>query len=338
MKALITGANGFVGSHLTKFLAEKGIETIAYILKGTDHELLKILYPSLKNVKIVEGNVLKMDSLRINLKDVDFVFHLAGVIRGYNQEDFDRINVIGTKNIIQACIEVNPDLKRLIIVSSQAAAGPGTVEDPVTEDRPAIPLLNDYYGISKYKMECHANNCLEDLPISIVRPTAVFGAGDRVSLDLFKTVQSGVKVFPKGHKRQFSIVDVDDLIEGIYKCATNEKAIGETFYFACNGTIAWDDLHEIVAMTTFGKKYGNLLSIPIPIPIYKLAVFFLETIFKLLKKSAPFLNKAKIVQSTAISQVASAEKAKKILNWTPKQTIISTIAREGKWIKEQGWI
>jgi dihydroflavonol-4-reductase len=102
MKALITGANGFVGSHLTKFLADQGITTIAYILKGTDCELLKILNPTMQNVTIIEGNVLDTDSLEQNLKDIDLVFHLAGVIRGYNQEDFDKINLQGTRNIIQS--------------------------------------------------------------------------------------------------------------------------------------------------------------------------------------------------------------------------------------------
>ncbi len=337
-KAFITGANGFVGSHLTKFLADQGIDTYAYILKGTDCNLLKILHPSLTNVTIIEGNILDPDSLAHHLQGMDYVFHLAGVIRGYTQADFDRINLQGTRNILRACMKVIPNMDRLIIVSSLAAAGPGTAEDPQCEDKPATPILNDYYGVSKYKMECIAHTCVEDLPITIIRPCTVLGPGDQVSLDLFKSVKSHVKAYIGGARRKYSIVDVGDLVRGFYACATEPAAVGETFFFSCDGTITWDDLHEVINATVFHRRYGSLINIPFPQWGFKIITMVMEAVFKLAKQPAPFLNQSKFLGAAAPGQCVSNAKAKQLLGWRPQQTIKSTVIREGQWFLEQGWL
>ena len=159
-QALITGANGFIGSYLSKYLAENGIQTTAFILKGTECYLLKQIYPSLKNITIVEGNVLDENTLSELVKGMDYVIHLAGVIQGYEQEDYDRINVKGTENILNACKKFNPNVKRIILASSSAAAGFGTLDNPLIETKKAIPIPNDFYGISKFKMENLAKNTM----------------------------------------------------------------------------------------------------------------------------------------------------------------------------------
>ncbi|UYP46251.1 GDP-L-fucose synthase [Candidatus Lokiarchaeum ossiferum] len=337
-KALITGANGFVGSHLTKFLADQGIDTYAYILKGTNCDLLKILHPTLTNVTIIEGNVLDQASLEQHFQGMDYIFHLAGVITGYSQKDFDRINLQGTRNVIKACMQVIPDLERLVIISSLAAAGPGTAEDPQCEDKPATPILDDYYGVSKFKVECVANACMEDLPISIVRPCTVLGPGDRVSLDLFKSVKSYVKAYVGGARRKYSTVDVGDLTRGIYACATNPKAIGEIFFFSSNGTITWDELHEVINAKVFHRKYGSLINIAFPKWMFKILTVVMEAVYKIAKQPAPFLNQSKMLAASAPGQCVSNEKAKRLLGWYPQETIISTVVREGLWFQEQGWI
>ncbi|MCG3215999.1 MAG: NAD(P)-dependent oxidoreductase, partial [Candidatus Heimdallarchaeota archaeon] len=217
--AFVTGANGFVGSHLVKLLVDQGIDTTAFILKGTDCKLLEILHPSLKNVKIIEGDILDKESITNHIKEMHFVFHLAGVLQGYTQEDYDKLNVQGTQNVLEACLDFNPDIERLIICSSTAAAGSGTDENPLKEDDKAKPLERDYYGISKYKMECLTSTFKDDLPISIVRPCSVLGPGNRINLDLYKTLKLGIKLKILGPYRPLSFIDVRDLVEGIYQCA-----------------------------------------------------------------------------------------------------------------------
>lgn len=336
--AFITGANGFIGSYLTKYLAEQGIETTAFILEGTDCNLLRYIYPSLKNVKIVEGNILDKNSLQKQVIGMNYIFHLAGVVQGYRQEDYDRINVLGTKYLFDACSNNSQELESLVIVSSTSAAGFGTPENPLIEDKVSEPILNDCYGISKYRMECLAKSYNEQLPISIVRPCAVFGPGNLVILDNYKSVKLGIKLMMAGPKRYMSIVDVEDIVSGIYLCAENPKAIGEVFYFSSEGLISFNEMSEIMNYKIFKRKYGSLLSIVVPKFIMHIVALFSEISHKMQRKPAPFINRTKLLGAYAPGQVVNSEKAKKILGWKPKYTIVETITREGKWFQEQGWI
>ncbi len=336
--AFVTGANGFIGSYLTKYLAEQGIETIAYILKGTNCYLLENIYPSLKNVKIVEGNVLDQESLRKHVKGINYVFHLAGVVTGYNQKDFDRINVKGTENVLEACLQVNPNVERIVIVSSSAAAGIGTTENPLTEEKEPQPIPNECYGTSKYRQENLAFSYCDYLPVSIVRPCSVFGPGNHVIVGNYKLVKKGFKFSFTGKPRQISVVDVEDITRGIYLCAIEPKAVGEVFYFSLDETISVNDMQEVANYKLFNRKYGSLLTITIPKFALHFAAVILEWIFKLQKKPAPFLNQSKVLAAFAPGQVVSSKKAQKLLGWKPEYTVVESIIREGKWFIDNGWL
>ncbi|MCE7745491.1 MAG: NAD(P)-dependent oxidoreductase [Candidatus Heimdallarchaeota archaeon] len=336
--AFVTGANGFIGSYLTKYLAEQGIETVAYILKGTDCKLLESVYPSLKNVSIVEGNILDKKSLQKHVKKSNYIFHLAGVVKGYDQEEFDRVNVIGTKNLLEVCFEAKKEFERVVIVSSSAAAGYGTPDDPLREDKINEPIQNDCYGISKHRMECLIKSYYDQLPISIVRPCAVLGPGNYVIIDNYKSVKLGIKLMMAGPKRYMSIVDVEDIARGIYLCAGNPKAIGEVFYFSSEGLTSFNDMSEIINYKIFKRKYGSLLGITVPQFMMHIIVSIIEIFHKMQRMPAPFINRSKILGGYAPGQVVNSEKARKILGWKPKYTIVETITREGKWFQDQGWI
>ena len=338
MKALVTGANGFVGSHLCTYLASLGYEVTALILKGTDTQVLSQLHPSLQNITIAEGNILDRSCLDALVEPVDYVFHLAGVIRGYTQQDYDRINLVGTKNIIRSCCEVNPNIKRVVIASSMLATFTGTLENPSCEDEPGLPIPSDFYGISKYKLERFARLCFDQLPISIIRPCPVFGPGDMVSLGLFKAVKMGLKFSYPGKKRYFCFVDVEDVVQSIYLCSIRKEAIGETFHIAGDGVITWEDFQELIGYFIFNRKYGSLIGIPIPNFLYHLIAIVTEAVYKMLRKPAPFYNKSKATNATLSGNVCSTEKAKQLLGWKPKHQFISIIKRAGSWYKTQGLI
>ena len=149
MKAFVTGANGFIGSFLLKRLAEQGIKVTGFILNGTDCELLEKIYPSKKNITIIEGNILDRETFREHLHGMNYVFHTAGIVQGYVQEDYDRVNVYGSKNVLDLCLNNNPDLERVVLLSSGAAAGYyGTSDEPLSEEAPLNPNPRDYYAVS----------------------------------------------------------------------------------------------------------------------------------------------------------------------------------------------
>ncbi len=337
-QAFITGANGFIGSFLTKHLAEQGIQTTAFILKGTDCDLLRIIYPTLKNVTIVEGNILDKESLNELVKGKDYIVHLAGVVIGYEQEDFDRINVKGTENILNACIEYNPKVERIVLTSSSAAAGFGTADNPLTEDQEPRPLPGDFYGISKYRMERLAETYKDRLSITIIRPCAVIGPGNKVVQENYPLIKRGFKLVFLGPKRAASTINVEDLAFGFYLCMVKPEAKGEVFYFCANGITSLSEYQEIVSYIISNRKYGTLISIPIPRFLMKTLALIVERVHRIKKKPAPFISKTKIIGIYAPGQVVSAEKAKRLLGWKPKYSIVQSIIIEANWFIEQGWI
>ena len=116
------------------------------------------------------------------------------------------------------------------------------------------------------------------------------------------------------------------------------KAFGEVFYFSSEGLVSFSEMSEIVNYKIFKRKYGSLLSITIPQFMMYIVALIIEIYHKMQKKPAPFINRSKILGGYAPGQVVSAEKARKILGWKPKFTIVETFTREGKWFQDQGWI
>lgn len=308
-------------------------------MKGTSIFLLTQLNPNLHNIKIVEGNILDTASLAPIVESVDYIFHLAGVIRGYTQQEYDRINLGGTKNIIKSCCDFNPNLKRLVVISSMVATTAGTLEKPACEDEPGLPVPRDFYGVSKFRIEQFARSCFHRLPITIVRPCPVLGPGDMVSFGLFKMAKIGLKIrYPGKKKRLFNFIDVEDLVHSIYLCSTNQNAVGETFHVAGDKVMTWEDLQELIAYLIFDRPYGSLISVTFPDFLLHFIAIVTEAVYRLFRKPAPFYNRSKAQNATYLSNVCSTEKAKRVLGWKPNHNYISMVKRAGNWYKSQGLI
>ena len=107
------------------------------------------------------------------ISGVDYVYHVAGVVGSRNKEGFYKQNRDGTKNIVESASRVNPRLKKFIFVSSGAAVGPANAAAMVDESTPYHPITT--YGKSKMEAELEVLKFKNSLPITIVRPTAVYG-------------------------------------------------------------------------------------------------------------------------------------------------------------------
>jgi nucleoside-diphosphate-sugar epimerase len=116
---LVTGATGFIGSHLVEALLQKGVQVRCLVRKTSDLSWLKNL-----PIEVFRGNCNDKASLEEAVKGVDQVFHLAGVTKAVEEKTYFEVNALGTENLIHACLENNPRLQKFVYVSSQAAAGP----------------------------------------------------------------------------------------------------------------------------------------------------------------------------------------------------------------------
>ncbi|MHA1339811.1 MAG: NAD-dependent epimerase/dehydratase family protein [Promethearchaeota archaeon] len=349
--ALVTGANGFVGAYLCKNLVEHGINVYAMVRRTSNLSLLRELIPSDKfednsnigsiksgTLKIVYGDILDLESLRRNIKGMQYIFNIAGVVKGLRQEDFDRVNVWGALNIIKVILEDKngESIKKVVFISSSAAAGPSAADKALTEEDEPHPIKGDFYGQSKWRMENEVLKYKDKIPLVIVRPPTVLGGGDSVSLDLFKMVKKGLKLVVGRKPKYYSIVDIRDLADALYKIILTDFESGEIFYIVSEESIEWGELQDIIAREVFNRN-KKLRKIIVP-PRIGLFLGSILSFFGRIFNKVPFLSKSKMLEAVAPSWINSSEKAERILDWKPKYSIEQIVKDAGQWYLEHNML
>jgi nucleoside-diphosphate-sugar epimerase len=228
-------------------------------------------------------------------------------------------------------LEENSKLQRLVYISSQAAVGPGSDEQPLNETAPCRPVTD--YGESKLEGERIVLRHASQLPITVIRPPAVYGPRDTDVLGFFKVASKGFRIsFGRGESF-LSLVYVKDLVEGIIRAGENPKSLGQTYFIADDKVYSWREVFNIMA--------GVLNKRTIPLKIPQSAVFFLafisEGFSKLLGKSAIF-NTQKAREITQKYWGLDVSKAKAELGFSPKYDLERGAAETVRWYKEKGWL
>ena len=332
MKVLIQGSNGFIGSNLTAQLMEQGYEAKCLVRKSSNLDLLK-QFTDINHLTLCYGDINDSASLDEHLRDVDIVYHVAGAVKALTQRDYDKVNLYGTKNILDSLLRVNPHVKRVVFISSIAANGPSNTGVFATEDMEPNPIFA--YGLSKYKAEkLIMENYMSQLPITVIRPPIVFGPGDKVTLTLFQQVAKGIKLYQRGPDRYYSIVYISDLINGIILAGEKKEAISETFYICGDGAETWQGLQDIIA-ETLGTKIQFTFKISKSVMLT--FAYMAETLGKI-SKTTPFLNKGKVKEAFAPGWTFSNEKAKKLLGFSPMVNIKECMEKTAFWFTKNGWL
>ena len=247
MKVLVTGATGFVGSHVVDELLKRDIRT-AYIARATsNHRWLEG-----KTVELVEGSLSNLSSLKDAVQDVDIIIHVAGSTAAKNEEAFRQGNEVATQNLIDAVRAYRPELKRFVHISSLTVSGPAKDADhPVRESDPCHPLTA--YGRTKLLAEKVIHAAMDDIPCTIIRPPAVFGPRDPATLTFFQAVNKGVAPLIGFDAKQVSLVHVGDLARGIVDAALSENTVGKTYNIGSDETYTWTQIANVTAAVT-GRK------------------------------------------------------------------------------------
>jgi len=209
-RIFVTGGTGFIGQHLVKALL-KGKEQVFVLARSRERarNLEKI------GAKIVLGNLNSINFLKKNLKNIDVVYHLAA-LRGewHNKKEFEKNNVLTTKNLLQASLG---QVKHFIFSSSVSVLGyPEKL--PANENFPLKP--ETLYAKSKAAGEKYAHEFSKmGLPITIVRPSVVYGPKDYsgMILKLAKLIKKGSFPIIGGGKSKLHLIYIDDLITGLIK-------------------------------------------------------------------------------------------------------------------------
>ncbi len=240
MKALVTGASGFIGRRLASTLARRGHD-VACLVRRTSKTACLEGFP----VELVVGDLGDPGSLDAAVAGRDWVFHLAGAVQAAGESAFAAANVEGTRNLVEACLRKTPGLQRFVFVSSIAAAGPSAPDRPGTEADEPRPATA--YGRSKLEAEGVVLRSAPRLPVTIIRPPNVLGPGSKELDRAIALVRKRIIPAVGDGRPRTSLIDVDDLVEALILAASNVRSIGQTYYVTDGRAYAWPEITAVLA-------------------------------------------------------------------------------------------
>ena len=325
MKVLVTGANGFVGSHLAEGLLERGLQVRGLVRRTSDLRWLEGL-----DLEPVFGEVTEPATLPAAVRDVEAVYHAAGATKARRPETYRRVNYQGTVHLLEACREHAPRLKKFVLVSSQAAAGPGEDGRPSREDDPCRPVSE--YGRSKLMAEEAAAGFMDLLPVTVVRPPAIYGPRDADFLTYFRILRKHFRPLLGFGQRRLSVCHVRDVVSGTILAGESERSAGRT-YFLSGGETTWDELTRTMAAAL------NVRTLRIRVPVFALhGLAALSQAFAPLRREAPVLDRRKAREMTAACWTCDWSRAAEELGYRPSVPLEEGIRETVEWYRKMGWL
>ena len=324
--AVVTGSNGFVGSHLVDLLLEKNFSVRCVVRESSNLKWLDG-----KDIEIFKCGLFDKAGLTIVLKDADYIYHVAGVVKSKTKEGYFTGNVETTRNLLNVALEQNINLKRFVVVSSLTVTGPSLNNNPVDEEIECAPLTT--YGTSKYEEEKLALGYKDKLPITICRAPAVYGERDTEIFIYFQNFAKGITTKIGFDKKILSLIHVTDLVEGFYLAAMSEKAIGEVYYISSEKFYSWDEINSITS------KVLNKKVIKILVPhflVYTIAA--IAQFFSLFSSKAATLNLEKAKDLVQHAWICDTSKAMRDFGYRQNVSIEEGVKRTCEWYKEMKWI
>jgi len=325
-RALITGGNGFIGSHLIEYLAAKNVKLRCIDISQGDFKWSKGI-----DVEVIRGDLNNSDIIKNAVSDVDVVFHLAGRTRGAAREEFFQDNVQTTENLLRVIADVNPKLKRFVLISSQAVVGPSFGGVPRNESSEPNPI--SYYGESKLAAERIVQSYGYLLPVTIIRPPTVYGPRDVDVLEFFRYVKKGISPILGVREKTVSVIYVNDLVRGMCMAAEHPAAIGQTYFITSDEHITWDEIgDEITAL--MDKKAVRLF---LPGSILSFIALIMETGSKIRGKYS-LLTRKKVHELVQSNWTLDGSKARQDLGFTAETPFREGLRNAYNWYQEQGLI
>jgi len=323
---LVTGANGFVGSHLVEALLTQGYSVRCLVRPTSDLGFIHHL-----PVEWAYGDVARDEGLVAACAGVDAVCHLAGATKARDRESYFRANAEGTRHLLAASAHAAPGLRRFVYVSSLAAAGPATAGCPIDESHLPHPLT--FYGQSKLQGEQFCREYASRLPVVILRPAAVYGPRERDIYFYFQMVNRGIKLLLGRGERRASFVFVSDLAALISRVLADEQAIGQTYFVADQESYDWLQVSELVA-EALGKRTVRLVVPEGVLPLIAAAAGLQAR----LTRQPALLNDQKLIELRQRYWICSAEKARRELGFETQYNLAAGVRLTAQWYRENGWL
>ena len=326
VKVLVTGANGFTGSHLTRLLVDAGHDVRAMVRRNSDSSLLEGI-----EVERFEGELTQPERLRAAVAGVERVFHIAAVYREARLSDaiYREVNVEGTRLLGEAALAEGG----VPFLYCSTCGVHGEVAPPANESSPYNP--GDIYQRTKVEAEQVVLALHRDrgLPVVVLRPVGIYGPGDRRFLKLFRGIAR--RRFPMIGKGEvmYHLTHVDDIARGFIEAARLGAAVnGEAFILA---GARYTTINELVAI--IAAKAGVAPPwLRLPAAPMVAAAVICEGLCRPLGIEPPLHRRR--LDFFLKDRAFEIDKAREILGWRPTVELEAGVGQTLEWYREAGWI
>ena len=319
MKSLVTGSSGFIGSHLVEVLVKRGHEVRALIRSSSSTRWLRDL-----KISFAYGDTRDKDALRAAVRDMDYIFHLGGVISAPDRRIYDEVNAQGTRNLVEACLDENPGLRKFVFVSSISAAGPSPCDAALGEDAESRPISD--YGRSKLAAEEVVLSSAARLPVTIVRPPNVLGPRQRELAESIKLLRMRIKPLIGRKSSRTSIAAVGDIVRALVLAAEDPRSAGRIYYVTDGCAYSWREITDAVA----GALGTGRFYLPIPFPVQYLIAALAETVARIGRKP-PLVSRQHVLAARRHCWVYDGSRIGRELGFKPESDMKTAVRDAVAW-------
>jgi nucleoside-diphosphate-sugar epimerase len=327
MKVLVTGASGFLGSHVAEQLAARGHAVRALLRRTSSRKHLG----DVPRLELAEGSVEDAPSVARAAEGVDAVMHIAGIVKARSSDEFFATNVGGTQNVLAAA-KASPTVKRFIFASSQAAAGPSEDGSAVPIDREPRPVT--HYGRSKLASEQAVLAEKDRLHVVVIRPPLIYGPRDTATLEFFQWVARGVRLVYGDGGNTLSVIYASDCAAAFVQALTADVPSGARYFVEDGRVHVWRDVIGEIERAV-GKK--TFVRFGIPLRVVKGYAAISEAYGKIANK-AVMVTRDKFNELSQRHWVCDGAATRAALGWEPKVSLGEGLERTARWYRQEGWL
>ncbi|MDR3639986.1 MAG: NAD-dependent epimerase/dehydratase family protein [Humidesulfovibrio sp.] len=323
MRIVVTGATGFIGGRLTARLLAEG-HTVTALVRRAEAKA-----PA--GVECLAGALDDMEFLRQALAGAAAVVHVAGQTKAFTARGFFHVNEELTAALAEGVRRFAPVGAPFLHVSSQAAVGPSNEPPGLIEDDQPAPVSR--YGLSKLLGERAVQTLTPQRPVAVARPAMVYGPGDMAFVPLYRCMARGVLLTSGPVGQRFSIVHVDDLVDGLVLAldALRGGWGGDVLHFAGPESFSWEEY-----AAAFGQALERRVRV-LRVPGWALLAAALgNTLCAALGLPTSHLTLDKRREALAPGWLLSCAHTREALGWTPRRGLALGARESVAWCREKG--